>query len=469
MIQILPYEKVDIFSKYRDVLEEVDTVRATGRVEKITGLTIESHGPDVQYGELCRIRLKSGNYLYAEVVGFNKNKIILMPIGDMKGVVPGADVYAVGSQLFVPVGDALIGRVIDGLGNPIDGKGNLFLKERYPVDNKPLSPLEREIIDSPLPTGIRAIDGLITVGKGQRMGIFSGSGVGKSTLISMIARNTAADISVIALIGERGREAKDFVEKELQNEGLKRSVVIISTSDQPPMLRLRAGFLAHSVAEYFRDKGFHVNLLMDSITRFAMAQREVGLAAGQPAATRGYPPSVFSLLPQLLERAGNKKGAGSITGFYSILVEADDMNEPIADAVRGILDGHVVLDRKLAHKNHYPAIDVLGSISRCMNDVIDDEHKLAANTFRKLLAAYREAEDLIMLGAYAKGSDPDVDKAIDMKPAMDAFLQQGIYEKDAYENIKNRLAELMLGTKEKPAKRQEFAARTPYFAQRSAR
>ncbi|MCX8123888.1 MAG: FliI/YscN family ATPase [Spirochaetes bacterium] len=469
MIQILPHEKIDIFSKYKDVIEEVDTVRATGRVEKITGLTIESHGPDVQYGELCRIRLKNGNYLYAEVVGFNKNKIILMPIGDMKGVVPGADVYAVGSQLYVPVGDALIGRVIDGLGNPIDGKGKLFLKERYPVDNKPLSPLEREIIDSPLPTGIRAIDGLITVGKGQRMGIFSGSGVGKSTLISMIARNTAADISVIALIGERGREAKDFVEKELQNEGLKRSVVIISTSDQPPMLRLRAGFLAHSVAEYFRDKGLHVNLLMDSVTRFAMAQREVGLAAGQPAATRGYPPSVFSLLPQLLERAGNKKGAGSITGFYSILVEADDMNEPIADAVRGILDGHIVLDRKLAHKNHYPAIDVLGSISRCMNDVIDEEHKMAANTFRKLLAAYREAEDLIMLGAYAKGSDPDVDKAIEMKPAIDSFLQQGIYEKDTYENIKNRLIELMLGTKAKPAKRQEFAARTPYFAQRSGR
>ncbi len=467
MIQILPHEKVDIFTKYKEVIAGVETIRATGRVEKITGLTIESHGPDVQYGELCRIRLKDGGYLNAEVVGFNKNKIILMPIGDMKGVVPGADVYAVGSQLIVPVGDELIGRVIDGMGNPIDGKGNIYLKEGYPVDNKPLRPLEREIIDSPLSTGIRAIDGLITVGKGQRIGIFSGSGVGKSTLISMIARNTTADISVIALIGERGREAKDFVEKELQNEGLKRSVVIISTSDQPPMLRLRAGFLAHSVAEYFRDKGLHVNLLMDSITRFAMAQREVGLAAGQPAATRGYPPSVFSLLPRLLERAGNKKGAGSITGFYSILVEADDMNEPIADAVRGILDGHIVLDRKLAHKNHYPAIDVLGSISRCMNDVIDDEHKKAANKFRTLLAAYHEAEDLIMLGAYARGSNQDVDVAIDMKPSMDEFLKQGIYEKDIYENIKTKLSELMFGSKVKQEQKRDFVSREPYFVQRN--
>lgn len=469
MIQILPHERLDIFSKYKDVIQEIDPIRATGRVEKITGLTIESHGPDAQYGELCRIRLKSGSYLYAEVVGFNKNKIILMPIGDMKGVVTGADVYAVGSQLFVPVGNALIGRVIDGLGNPLDGKGNIYLKERYPVDNKPLPPLERELIDSPLSTGIRAIDGLITVGKGQRMGIFSGSGVGKSTLLSMIARNTSADLSVVALIGERGREAKDFVEKELLNEGLKRSIVIISTSDQPPMLRLRAGFLAHSIAEYFRDKGLHVNLLMDSITRFAMAQREVGLAAGQPAATRGYPPSVFSLLPQLLERAGSKKGSGSITGFYSILVEADDMNEPIADAVRGILDGHIVLERKLAHKNHYPAIDVLGSISRCMNDVIAQEHKKAAHKFREFLAAYREAEDLIMLGAYSRGSSSSVDKAIDIKPQTDSFLKQDVYDRDTYDNIVTQLSELMLGTKGLPEQKSDYAARAPYFVQRFKR
>lgn len=365
-----------------------------------------------------------------------------MPIGEMRGVTPGADVIAMGSSLMVPVGDELLGRVISGDGRPLDGKGEIFTSERYPVDGNPINPLERRLIDEPLSVGIRAIDGLNTVGKGQRIGIFSGTGVGKSTLLAMIARYTTADVNVVALIGERGREVRDFVDKELGPEGLRRSVVIVATSDQPPMMRLRGAFLAHAVAEYFRDRGKDVNILLDSVTRFSLAQREVGLAAGEPAATRGYPPSVFSLLPRLLERSGTKEGAGSITGFYTILVEADDMNEPISDAVRGILDGHIVLSRALAHKNHYPAIDVLGSLSRCMKDVVDDEHIKAANRFRELLAAYTDTEDLISLGAYARGSRAEVDVAIEKKEEMDSFLKQGIREKDTMENIKNRLVAL---------------------------
>ena len=466
MIQILQHEKVDILSKYKNIIEEVDSIQFTGKVERIVGLTIESHGPEVQYGELCRIKIGEGEYLWAEVVGFNKNKVILMPIGEMKGVVPGAEVYAAGSSLMVPVGEKLLGRVLNGTGKPLDGKGEIFSSEKYPVNGQPLEPLDRGIIDQPLSTGIRAIDGLTTIGKGQRIGIFSGSGVGKSTVIAMIARNTAADVNVIALIGERGREAKDFVERELGKEGLKRSVVIIATSDQPPMLRLRGAFLAHAVAEYFRDQGLHVNLLMDSVTRFAMAQREIGIAAGEPASTRGYPASVFSLLPRMLERSGNKEGSGSITGFYSILVEADDMNEPIADAVRGILDGHVVLDRKLAQRRHYPAFDVLGSISRCMKDVIDEEHKTAADNFRQLLAAYADVEDLISLNAYVRGTNPVTDKAIDMKPEMDAYLKQGIYEADTFDNIRKQLIILMGEGKQKQETRQDYVTPAPYFAQR---
>ncbi len=442
MIKILPHEKVDILSKYKRLIDETDIIHFTGRVERIIGLTIESIGPEVKMGEICKVKLGPGKYLYTEVVGFNRNRVILMPIGEMRGVTPGADVIAMGSSLMVPVGDELLGRVISGDGRPLDGKGEIFTSERYPVDGNPINPLERRLIDEPLSVGIRAIDGLNTVGKGQRIGIFSGTGVGKSTLLAMIARYTTADVNVVALIGERGREVRDFVDKELGPEGLRRSVVIVATSDQPPMMRLRGAFLAHAVAEYFRDRGKDVNILLDSVTRFSLAQREVGLAAGEPAATRGYPPSVFSLLPRLLERSGTKEGAGSITGFYTILVEADDMNEPISDAVRGILDGHIVLSRALAHKNHYPAIDVLGSLSRCMKDVVDDEHIKAANRFRELLAAYTDAEDLISLGAYARGSRAEVDVAIEKKEEMDNFLKQGIREKDTMENIKNRLVAL---------------------------
>jgi flagellum-specific ATP synthase len=450
MIQILPHEKIDILSKYAELIKQTDVIKFTGRVERIVGLTIESKGPVVKHGELCNIEIEGGEPLFAEVVGFNKDRIILMPIGEMKGVIAGAEVIAAGSSLSVPVGNELLGRVINGLGKPLDGKGEIFTRERYPVLGKTLNPLVRSIIEKPLSVGIRAIDGLITVGKGQRIGIFSGSGVGKSILLGMIARYTSADINVIILVGERGREVRNFVERELGEEGLKRSVVVVATSDQPPMLRIRGAFLGHALAEYFRDKGRDVNLMMDSVTRFALAQREVGLAAGEPSATRGFPPSVFSLLPRLLERSGTKEGSGSITGFYTILVEADDMNEPIADAVRGILDGHIVLDRNLANRGHYPAIDVLGSISRCMRDVIDKDHQKAANQFRELLASYKDAEDLITLGAYAKGSNAMVDKAINMIGSINAFLKQDMYERDTFEDITKKLKGLFTQESARP-------------------
>ncbi len=462
MIRILPHEKIDILSKYRDRIKDLDTIKAVGKVERIVGLTIESIGPDVKYGELCKIRLDKGEYLYAEVVGFNRNRVILMPMGEMKGVVPGAHVIAAGAALMVPVGDMLLGRVISGIGEPIDGRGDIIAKEKYPVTSVPINPLQRKIIDQPLSVGIRAIDGLNTVGRGQRLGIFSGSGVGKSTLIGMIARYTNADVNVIALIGERGREVKDFVEKELGAEGLRNSVVVVATSNQPAMLRIRGAYLAHAVAEYFRDRGMHVNLLMDSITRFSMAQREVGLAAGEPAVMRGYPPSVFSLMARLMERAGTVASGGSITGFYSVLVEADDMNEPIADHSRSILDGHIVLERRLAHKGHYPAVDILQSISRCMKDVVSPEHNEAATRFRELLAAYAEHEDEISLGAYARGSVPAVDRALEMMEQMNAFLKQGIYEKDTYDSIVGKLIG-MFAAKRPAGLRTEIIAQTPSF------
>ena len=463
MIRILPHDKVDILSKYKKIIDETELLKFTGYVERVVGLTVESVGPYVQYGEICKIKLRDKRYLPAEVVGFHKNRVVLMPIGEMSGVMPGAEVIAMGSALMVPVGEELLGRVVNGVGEPLDGKGRIFTKAKYPVDGAAPNPLKRSIIDRPLSVGIRAIDGMLTVGRGQRIGIFSGSGVGKSTLLAMIARYTDADYNVIALIGERGREVRDFIEKELGTEGLARSVVIVATSDQPPMVRLRGAFLAHAVAEYFRDLGKDVNILMDSVTRFAHAQREVGLASGEPASTRGYTPSVYKILPRLLERSGTREGGGSITGFYTILVEADDMNEPIADAVRGILDGHVVLDRNLAHKGHYPAIDVLGSISRCMKDVVDDDHKAAAARFRELLAAFRDKEDLILLNAYARGADPVVDKAIEMMGDLNAFLRQGIHERDEYEPIRARLIGLFRG-EEKPAARAD--AVTPAYYQR---
>jgi flagellum-specific ATP synthase len=463
MIKILPHEKVDILSKYKKILDETDVVFYTGRVEKIMGPTIESSGPMVRYGELCKIKLARGSYLYCDVVGFVKNRVILMPLGDMAGIQPGAEVISAGSALMVPVGEALLGRVISGIGQPLDGKGQIFTDIKYPADGRVLPPLERALIDKPLSTGIRAIDGLNTVGRGQRIGIFSGSGVGKSTLLSMIARYTDADVNVIALIGERGKEVRDFVERELGPEGMKRTVVIAATSDQPPALRIRGAFLAHAVAEYFRDKGLSVNLLMDSVTRFAMALREVGQARGEMSATRGYPSSVFTIMPRLLERSGAHEGGGSITGFYTVLVEGDDMNEPISDAVRGILDGHLVLERRLANRGHYPAIDVLASISRCMKDVIDNEHAAAAMKFRELLAAYTEQEDTINLGAYARGANPVVDRAISMIDRINRFLKQGIHESEDYESVRKKLIELFADER-KTVMSRETAPRPPAFA-----
>jgi flagellum-specific ATP synthase len=443
MIRILPHQRVDILSKYMKVLEEVETVRFTGFVDKIQGLSIESVGPDVRYGDVCKIVTDKERFIYAEVVGFRaKNRPLLMPIGDMHGVVPGAEVISLGTSLMAPVGNDVLGRIIDGIGIPIDGKGAISSNEKYPVDREPVNPLIRKPIEEPLATGIRAIDSLITVGRGQRIGIFSGSGVGKSTTLGMIAKYTDADINVIALIGERGREVNDFINKELGDEGLKRSVVIVATSDQPPMMRIRGAYLAHAIAEYFRDQGKDVNLLLDSVTRFAMAQREKGLAAGEPSASKGYPPSVFNMLARMLERAG--AGAkGSVSAFYTVLIEADDMNDPIADAVRGILDGHIILDRSIANKGHYPAINVLESLSRCMKDVVTPLHREKAQELRMLMAAYEDVEDMVMLNTYVRGSNHNADRAIDMIDSINSFLKQNIEEESTFDTTVQGLYKLL--------------------------
>lgn len=415
--------------KYKKAVAERRFVCFKGQVTKVVGLTIESKGPETKVGELCRIVNPRTNLeVLAEVVGFRDNHVLLMPLGEMTGIGPGNYVIATGTELKVKVGRGLLGRVLDGLGNPIDGKGNIQADGFYPVDNVPPHPLKRPRINEVLPLGVKCIDGMLTLGKGQRMGIFAGSGVGKSTLIGMIARNTKADIIVIGLIGERGREVRDFLERDLTDEGLKRSVVVVATSDQPALIRKKGAMVATAIAEYFRDCGYDVLLLMDSLTRFSMAQREIGLAIGEPPVSRGYTPSVFSVMPKLLERSGTSD-KGSITGLYTVLVDGDDMTEPVTDTARSILDGHVVLSRQLAHKNHYPAIDVLGSISRVMSDIVTDEHKNLAGEIRKNLAVYREAEDLINVGAYVKGSNPEIDRAISVIGNINSFLTQGVTEK----------------------------------------
>ncbi len=396
----------------------------SGRVSQVVGLTIEARGLDCQIGEVCEIRTAQGGALLCEVVGFRDERALLMPLGDMQGIQPDSPVTPLRTLFRAPVGEALLGRVIDGLGNPIDGLGPLQAAASVPIYNHAPHPLERQPIQEPLITGVRAIDGLLTCGKGQRMGIFAGSGVGKSTLLGTIARSSRSDVSVIALVGERGREVQEFVERDLGPEGLARSVVVVSTSDQPALVRLKAAWVATTIAEFFRDQGLDVTMLMDSVTRFAMAQREVGLAIGEPPASKGYTPSVFALLPKLLERAGTSQ-RGTITGFFTVLVEGDDFNEPIADAVRSILDGHITLTRELAARNHYPAIDVLHSVSRVMPAVTSTEHRAQAAQTRKLLAAYEKARDLINIGAYVSGSDPIVDAALRALPALTAFLQQG--------------------------------------------
>jgi len=426
--------------KYRKALEKTSTWKQKGRISQVVGLTIEAIGPRASLGELCYIKAGStGDFeLLAEVVGFRGNTTLLMPLGDMEGISPGCEITATGRRLTVPVGVGLVGRVLNGLGQPIDNKGPLQVDSEYPVMNPPPNPLDRARINEVLSLGIKAIDGLNTIGKGQRIGIMAGSGVGKSTLLGMIARNTNADINVIALIGERGREVREFLERDLGEEGLRRSVVVVVTSDQPALLRIKGAFLATSIAEYFRDQGCDVLMLMDSITRFALAQREVGLAIGEPPTTRGFTPSVFALLPKLLERAGTSN-MGSITGLYTVLVEGDDMNEPITDAVRGIVDGHIVLNRELAALNHYPAIDVLQSVSRLMTEVATEEHLEMAARFRSLLATYEDAKDLIDIGAYKPGSNYRIDEAIKHIDRCKEFLRQGVNDRLSFDDIIQQL------------------------------
>lgn len=415
-------------SEYHEALQRIDPYRMNGRVTQVIGLVIESNGPEAQVGELCHVRIsRTEDPIPAEVVGFREGKTLLMPLGEMRGVGPGNEVIASGHPLRVKVGDGLLGRVIDGNGNVIDGRPAPDLEAMRSLYADPPGPLERRRITEQLELGVRSIDALIPCGRGQRLGVFAGSGVGKSSLMGMIARNTNADVNVIALVGERGREVREFIERDLGEAGMARSVVVCATSNESAISRINAAFTATTIAEYFRDQGQDVLLMMDSVTRFAMAQREIGLAIGEPPATRGYTPSVFALLPQLLERAGSAK-RGSITGLYTVLVEGDDMNEPISDAVRGILDGHVMLSRELAHRNHYPAIDILGSISRLTGDLLDREHSDAGGRVRETLATYRAREDLISIGAYAIGSDPKVDYAIAKKPEIDNFLRQRVDE-----------------------------------------
>ena len=425
--------------KYQNILDKSSFVKYYGRVSKVVGLTIESDGPEVDIGELCVIHASRGKRIIrAETVGFKDNKTLMMPLGDMAGVGPGNLVEALNSPLKVGVGVNLTGRVLDGLGHPIDGKENFKPDFYYPVNNNPPHPLNRKRITEPLTLGIKAIDGLLTVGKGQRIGIFAGSGVGKSTLMGMIARNTKADINVIALIGERGREVREFLEKDLKEEGLSRSVVVVATSDQPALVRLKGALVATSIAEYYRDQGKDVLLLMDSLTRFAMAQREIGLAIGEPPVSRGYTPSVFGIMPKLLERAGNSD-KGSITGLYTVLVDGDDMTEPVTDTARGILDGHIVLSRSLANRNQYPAIDVLASVSRVMSDIITQKHKKAAAELKKALAIYRDSEDLINIGAYVKGSNEKIDHAISLIDGILGFIQQSTEEKFTFDEVLEQL------------------------------
>lgn len=414
-------------------IESFETFSAQGLVSRITGLMVEADGPCVSVGKYCHICTAHSAGVPAEVVGFRGSKTLLMPLGELEGVAPGDRVVPQKEKLMVRVGPGLLGRILDGLGQPLDGKP-LAVETSYPLHNTPPSALLRPRITEPLNVGVRAIDGLLTIGRGQRMGIFAGSGVGKSTLLGMMARNTEADVNVIALVGERGRELRDFMEKDLGAEGLARSVIVVATSDQPAMVRLKAAFTATAIAEYFRDQGKNVLFMMDSVTRFAMAQREVGLTVGEPPATRGYPPSVFALLPRLLERVGMSE-RGSITGIYSVLVDGDDHNEPIADAVRGILDGHVVLTRELAAKNHYPSIDVLRSISRIMNDIVSAALKEKAGRIREYMAVYQDAKDLIDIGAYVSGSNARIDEAIEHAERIKGFLCQGIDERFSYQEM----------------------------------
>lgn len=428
-------------AKYYNLINKT-YYKKMGRVSKVIGLTVESIGPDSKLNDVCKILLrdKPGQHINAEVVGFKDNRIVLMPFENVDGIGPGCIVENTNEALNVNVGEGLLGKTVDGLGVPTDGS-ELQSFERYPVEQTAPDPMDRVIINEILPLGVKAVDGLLTIGKGQRIGIFAGSGVGKSTLLGMFARNTKADINVIALIGERGREVREFIERDLGEEGMKRSVVVVATSDKPALIRNKAAKTATAIAEYFRDQGKDVLLMMDSLTRFSMAQREIGLASGEPPVTRGYPPSMYSEMPKLLERAGNSD-KGSITGLYTVLVDGDDFNEPITDTARSILDGHIMLSRKLAHKNHYPAIDVLQSISRCMSQIADKHQKELAGRLKNVMATYTEAEDLINIGAYKSGSNKNIDYAISKIDKVNEFLLQATDEKITFEDEIRRLEEV---------------------------
>jgi flagellum-specific ATP synthase len=428
---------------YLTRLKHIDLLKVNGSVKQVIGLVIESSGPNCFLGDVCVIKSKDGQDLcLSEVVGFRDNRVLSMILGDAAKIGPGSEIVATDRVLSANVGEELLGRVIDGLGRPIDAKGPIVTREVRSIYNAPPNPLERQRITKPIVTGIRSIDTLLTCGKGQRVGIFAGSGVGKSVALGMIARNTSADINVIALVGERGREVAEFMDHELGEEGLRRSVVVVATSDQAALIRLKAAFMATTIAEYFRDRGLDVMLLMDSVTRLAMAQREVGLAIGEPPTTKGYTPSVFAMLPKLLERAGNAR-KGSITGMYTVLVEGDDMSDPVADAVRSILDGHIVLARRLASAGHYPAVDVLESISRVMPAVTTEEHRRAAHRLVDMMATYREAEDLINIGAYVKGSNPRIDEALRNWDRIRSFLRQKADESTAFDASIEQLIAMM--------------------------
>ena len=429
-------------SDFRKTVDNANFYRRMGKIEKIIGMTIEASGPECNLGDICRIYLKgeSDKYIFAEVTGFSDNKIILMPYADIEGIGPGSIVDSTGDKLSVNCTDALVGRIIDAVGDPLDDKGPIPRGEKRNIAGEPVNPLTRPAIKDILPLGVKAIDGMLTIGRGQRMGIFAGSGVGKSTLMGMIAREVKADINVIALVGERGREVLEFIQRDLGPKGMARSVLVVATSDQPAMMRNKCPMTATAIAEYFKDKGLNVLLMMDSLTRYAMAQREIGLATGEAPIARGYTPSIYTTMPKLLERAGNFE-KGSITGIYTVLVEGDDTNEPISDTVRGIIDGHIILSRKVAAKNHYPAIDVLGSVSRLMNEIASKEQKQAASRLRNLLSLYEDNFDLISIGAYKKGSNKALDEAIMKIDRINGFLTQEIEDSFEFDDTVKMLKE----------------------------
>jgi len=433
--------KID-FAGYRHKIAQVNPIQVFGKVTEIVGLIVEARGPAATLGEVCRISVGS-DHVDAEVVGFRKGNVLLMPLDTFQGLSPGCRVTSMGQKASVPVGDALLGRVLNGLGQPIDDKPPVTCRNMYPLYASPLNPLSRARIKEPLDLGIRAVNSLLTCGKGQRMGIFAGSGVGKSVLLGQMAKYSRADVNVIGLIGERGREVREFLEKNLGPDGMARSVVVVATSDTHPLIRMRAAYTATAIAEYFRDKGKDVLLMVDSLTRFAMAQREVGLSVGEPPTTRGYTPSVFSLMPKLLERSGALEGSGSITGLYTILVEGDDFNEPVSDTARSILDGHIMLTRDLAAKGHFPAIDILKSISRVMPDIVDKDVIQATRRVLQVLSVYRKAEDLVNIGAYVDGSNTEIDYAISMIDKVNAFLRQGMDEHIGLDHARKQLLGLL--------------------------